>query len=180
VAKYEEERHRPQPPQRGIGGRIVARFVRLIAESLAEQRRLWHLRRETAVTVVHPADLKAPDVARLVRALIRKDYEKHRFWLVVDVLLLVASAVLMVLPGPNLIAYYFAFRVAGHFLSIRGARQGLTRVDWSPESSDELADLRALVAEDPQARRPRLDAIAAALGLEHLPRFFERVTASGA
>jgi hypothetical protein len=111
---------------------------------------------------------------------VRKDFEKHRFWLAIDLLLLAASAPLTIVPGPNLIAYYFAFRVVGHFLSIRGARQGLTRVRWTPEPSGQLADLRALLAEDPQSRRPRLDAIASALGLEHLPGFFERVTASGA
>src|SRR4051812_34106768 len=63
VAQYEDERHLADPPRRGLAGRIVARFGRMIAETLAEQRLLWQLRRETAVTAVHPADLDAVAVA---------------------------------------------------------------------------------------------------------------------
>ena len=39
--------------------------------------------------------------------------------------LLIVSGVLALVPGPNVLAYYFAFRVVGHWLSMRGARQGL-------------------------------------------------------
>src|SRR4029079_15633687 len=117
--------YEPAEPPRGVWQRIVARFRRLVAEAIAEQRLLWHLRNRTAATAVHPDDLPAASVMPIVRAHIQKDYEKHRFWLAIDVLLLAASALLTLLPGPNLIAYYFAFRVVGHFLSIRGARQAL-------------------------------------------------------
>jgi Mitochondrial K+-H+ exchange-related len=165
---------------RGLWQRVVARFGRLIAEAIAEQRLLWHLRNRTAATVVHPDDLPATSVMPIVRTHIQKDYEKHRFWLAFDMLLLAASALLTLLPGPNLIAYYFAFRVVGHFLSIRGARQALARIDWSLEPSTPLAELRRLLAQDAASRQSRLQAVASSLGLEHLPRFFDRVTAASA
>ena len=98
----------------------------------------------------------------------------------IDVLLLAASALLTLLPGPNLIAYYFAFRVVGHYLSIRGARQALARIDWSLEPSTPRAELRRLLVEDAASRQSRLQAVATSLGLEHLPRFFDRVTTASA
>ena len=180
IQSLERRHYEPAEPPRGVWQRIVARFGRLVAEAIAEQRLLWHLRNRTTATVMHPDDLPAASVMPIVRAHIQKDYEKHRFWLAIDVLLLAASALLTLLPGPNLIAYYFAFRVVGHFLSIRGARQALARIDWSLEPSTPLAELRRLVAQDAATRQSRLQAVAASLGLEHLPRFFDRVTAASA
>ncbi len=92
----------------------------------------------------------------------------------IDSLGLIASAALMLLPGPNLVAYYFAFRIVGHFLSVRGARQGLAKVQWHPEASAPLSALRAMVAVAPEARAARVDAVAATLQLEHLASFFQR------
>ena len=166
-----------QAAPRGFAGRIFARFGRRLAETIAEQRLLWHLRKRTTATAVHPDDLDGSSVIPIVRRRVQKDFEKHRFWLVIDTLLLVASALLALVPGPNLVAYYFAFRVVGHFLSIRGARQALAHVVWSVEPSAPLAELRRLLPQDPAVRRPRLEAVASALGLEHLPRFFDRVSA---
>ena len=50
----------------------------------------------------------------------------------------------MLLPGPNLIGYYFAFRVIGHFLSWRGARQALGHVAWRPRAEPRLTELGRL------------------------------------
>ena len=33
------------------------------------------------------------------------------------------SGLLFLVPGPNVIAYYFAFRMVGHYFSLRGARK---------------------------------------------------------
>jgi Mitochondrial K+-H+ exchange-related len=172
--------HGAQAPPRGLAGRILARFGRRLAETIAEQRLLWHLRKRTAATAVHPDDLDSSSVIPIVRRRVQQDFEKHRFWLVIDTVLLAASALLVLLPGPNLVAYYFAFRVVGHFLSIRGARQALGRVAWSVEPSSALSELRTLLQQDPVARRPRLEVVASALGLDHLPRFFDRVSAPAA
>ena len=41
-------------------------------------------------------------------------------------------------PGPNAIGYYFAFRVVGHFFSVRGARRALDVVQWTNVPSAPL------------------------------------------
>jgi hypothetical protein len=90
------------------------------------------------------------------------------------------SGLLTLVPGPSVLAYYFAFRVVGHYFSMRGARQGLDRVQWTTRASDALADLRPLVPVDPDERRSRVEAIAARLQLLDLRRFFDRVAVPGA
>lgn len=154
------------------------RAMRWVAEAIAEQRLLWHLRRQTQATLVHPADLPPQDARRVLDTTLQRDADRHRWWLVVDSLGLLASAALIIIPGPNVILYYFAFRVVGHYLSWGGARNGLNGVDWREQPSTELAELRQIPSLDEPAREVLVQSVAAALGLEHLPAFFERLAVS--
>jgi hypothetical protein len=160
--------------------RLKRSAMRVIAESIAEQRLLWHMRRQHDAVVVHPADIAADAAERVVRKAMQVDFEKHRRWLAIDSVLLTLSAALILVPGPNVLGYYFAFRVVGHYFSMRGARQGLDGVVWQHRADQALADLRLLVREDPMERRHRVEAIAARLGLDDLRRFFDRVAVPGA
>lgn len=146
-----------------------------VVERIAEQRLLWNLRRQTAAVVVHPQDMTFEQVMTLVHRTLQRDYERHRVWLVVDLLGLVGSAVLALVPGPNLIAWYFSFRVVGHWLSMRGAVQGLQRVAWAGRSCPPLSELRDAVGMEPGTRAARVHDIAAQLRLRHLSSFFDRV-----
>ena len=86
-----------------------------------------------------------------------------------------ATAILVLLPGPNLIGYYFVYRAIGHFLSWRGARQALERIAWTPRPEDALAELGEL-AQQPRAERAgRVAVLAARLQLPRLVAFFDRV-----
>jgi hypothetical protein len=117
-------------------------------------------------------------VLTLVRRKLQKDYDRHRLWLVIDTLLLIASGVLALVPGPNVLAYYFIFRVVGHWLSMRGARQGLDHVTFSSRPCPPLTELRDLVDLEPAAREQRVHDIAGRLRLQHLTTFFERLAVS--
>ena len=85
-----------------------------------------------------------------------------------------SSGVLALVPGPNLVAYYCAFRVVGHLQSWRGAR-GAGQIAWTCASDTSLAELAELAAQPRETRRPRVAEIAAHLHLQRLPKFFERV-----
>jgi hypothetical protein len=154
--------------------RAKARMMRWVAESIAEQRLLWHLRRQTEATFHYPSDLDEAVAVRVMRTQLGRDFDKHRFWLAIDSLLFVASGALMLVPGPNVLAYYFAFRLVGHYFSLRGARQGLNRVVWRHVGSEPLAELRRAIALEPKLRERHVHDVAARLRLEHLATFFER------
>jgi hypothetical protein len=89
--------------------------------------------------------------------------------------LFVASGVFFFIPGPNIIAYYFAFCAVGHYLSWRGAQRGLSDVTWRMKASQALSVLRQAITLPPSQRGPRVDEVARELGLEHLPSFMERM-----
>ena len=180
LAEAERERRREpaEDAPRGRVARLKARTLRYVAESIAEQRLLWHLRRQQHACLYYPDDLDDRRASELVRRQLRRDFEKHRFWLIVDSLGFVGSGLLVLVPGPNVLAYYFAFRMVGHYFSLRGARQGLDVVDWTSTDSAPLTDLRRAIDLGAEERARRIDAVAAALRLEHLAKFFERTAVS--
>jgi hypothetical protein len=178
LAEAERERHRShverEAEERGLFARMKARVMRWVAESIAEQRLLWHLRRQSAACLYHPTDVEDRHAITILRRQLGRDFDRHRFWLIIDSLLSIASLLLVLLPGPNLIGYYFAFRMVGHFLSLRGARQGLEVVQWTAQPSAPLTELRGAIELDGEARERQVHDVAAALKLEHLATFFER------
>ena len=92
----------------------------------------------------------------------------HVRWLALSTMALVASGVFVLVPGPNLIAYYFAFRVLGHFFSWRGARRAAA-ARW--DFLERAGTRRAARPRDlpREARASRVDAIAARLCLRPRP-----------
>jgi hypothetical protein len=172
----EERQHRPADEgHQSTYHRLQDRALGWIATRIAEQRLLWNLRRHTAAVVVHPQDMTFAEVMGVVRPTLQRDYERHRIWLGVDLFGLVLSGPIALIPGPNVLAYYFAFRVVGHWLSMRGAVQGLRRVSWSGRPCPPLTELRDVFALESPARAARVHDIAARLRLPHLFTFFERV-----
>lgn len=154
--------------------RVKRRSMRWVAESIAEQRLLWNLRRHETATLLYPDDLDPAAAAELMRRQLARDLEKHRFWLAIDSVLMVLSALLILIPGPNVIGYYFAFRVVGHFFSVRGALRGLKGVTWTHEPSPALTELRRALALDPAGRLRQAEEVASRLRLDHLATFFQR------
>ena len=158
----------------GIGRWIMSK----IAEVVAEQRLLWHLRQEAAGRLIHPVDITGARAVELARAEFGRDLRKHRRWAVIDALLaVILGPLLFFVPGPNIVAYYFLFRGVGHYLSMRGAQQGLSRTQWEAAANDHLSEVRAALELPRAERRAVLDRIAQALGLNHLAAFVERVAA---
>jgi hypothetical protein len=157
------------------------RAMAWVAERIAEQRLLWNLRGLTLATAAHPADMTFVQVDALIRESLQRDYERHRRWMLIDgVLFLVTFVALgplfIIIPGvANLPALYFGFRTVGHFLSMRGAANGLRNVRWSDRPCPPLGELRELAVLEPVVREARVRDVAARLRLEHLPKFFDRV-----
>jgi hypothetical protein len=162
---------------RGRFGRWRDQIICTLADSIDEQRTLWSLRKLTAAQALYPAGLE-PGLARTrLNTILTAAQRHHGWWLAIDLVLFMASGILFFVPGPNIVAYYLGFRTFGHLQSWRGARQGTTAVAWTLTASDALAELGVLAEQPHHAREAQVDAIAARLGLAHLPGYFERAAA---
>lgn len=182
LAHAEQQRNRRAslPPEEheepaGFVGKLKARSLAFIADRIAEQRLLWHLRHQTEALLHHPTDMAPADCLKISRTSLQRDGDRHRNWLAIDSVLLILSGALVLVPGPNVIGYYFAFRVVGHYLSWRGARQGLDVVAWKTEPSEPLAELRQAIDLNPPQRERKLSDVASRLRLDHLAAFVERI-----
>ena len=150
-------------------------IVRRIAESITEQRTLWSLRGASSASFVYPADLSADSAAAVRVRLLAHARRHHGWWLLLNLAAAAVTAILALLPGPNLIGYYFAFRVVGHYLSWRGAYQALERVSWQAHAEPLLAELGRLAHLSRDDRAAQVAHVAAGLHLPRLAAFFESV-----
>lgn len=180
LARVEEERlsgeKRANDGPRTWSERMKDRALCWIAERIAEQRLLWRLRNESELMLHYPDDMEADAAVAASRAELQREADRHSKWLVIDSLLFVGSGVFFFVPGPNLIAYYFGFRLVGHYLSRRGARHGLEEVTWQSCASPQLSRLRRVLALEPHEREREVHEVASALQLPHLAKFFERIS----
>ena len=162
-------------------GRIQDRAMAWVAERVAEHHLLWNLRGQTTVVAAHPSDMTFDEVQALIQHTLRRDFERHRKWTIIDGVLFVVTFILLgplflLIPGiANLPALYFGFRMASHFLAMRGADQGLRRVHWTGRPCPPLSELRDAVLLTATDRSGRVHDIATRLRLAHLSTFVDRV-----
>ena len=159
----------------GWMARVRSGFVRGMAEWVADQRLLWRLRQQDAAVLVHPDDLDPDRAMSMARGTLQRDIDHHRVWMVIDGLgVLAFGPLFFFVPGPNLISWYFAAKMGGHWLAFRGARRGVSGVEWSTRADRSLAAVREARAMPPGDRLPRLRALSKELHLERLATFVER------
>jgi hypothetical protein len=176
VREAERERHEQthEEPATRLA-RLQRRVMGWIAERVAEQRLLWKLRRCDAAELHIPEDLDPDEGLRLFRVGLQKDGDRHFRLLLVHSLGLIASAPLVLVPGPNVLGYLFTFTVVGHFLSFRGARRGLNDVQWTVVPNPALTTIGRAVVTPPPERYRLIHEAAARLHLAHLASFVERM-----
>jgi len=181
IVRVEEARHdaaarRAARAPRRVGRRLKDRVICWLAEKIAEQRLLWHLRGHHEAVLWFPDDLQQDEATGEQTRILKQDARRHLVWLLPDGLLMLVCVLLLTpIPGPNLLGFYFTFRVAGHALSWLGARHGLRHVRWTRRPSDALTEVRQAIGLDPEGRRRHVADIASRLRLQHLASFLDRI-----
>jgi hypothetical protein len=128
---------------------------------------------------VHPSNLSSPSAAAIRERLLAHARRHHGWWLIANLVGVAITAVLVLLPGPNLVGYYFVFRAIGHCLSWQGARRALDGISWTPRPEDALTELGDLAPLPRDERADRVAALASRLQLPRLAAFFDRVAGPG-
>lgn len=160
-------------------GRMQKRSMRWIAERVAEQRLLWHLRRAEAANLHVSSDLPASDAERIMRASMKRDADFHRNRAILHAVILIAVTPVALVPGPNVLGYLFTFTVVGHYLAWRGAVRGLHNVRWTIVPDEALTDLRRAFTLDGDARHELISEVADRLHLPRMALFVERMASTG-
>ena len=117
-----------------------------LADSIGEQRTLWALRKAERGELRYPSSMTQDDARRALDKVLAASRKHHGLWLAFDTVLFIASGILFFVPGPNLVAYYLAFRVLSHGQSYLGASRAMTRVSWTLTADDMLAEMARLAS----------------------------------
>lgn len=172
----EAARHQaPKEEPKTFLGRMQRGSLRWIAERIAEQRLLWHLRKATTATLHISQDLPADRADALMRDSMKRDAERHRNLLIPHTLALIVSAAVALVPGPNVLGYLFTFTVVGHFLAWRGAVNALQGVTWTIMPDPALTELHRAFSLDPGRRHHVIHEVAHRLHLPRMAKFVERM-----
>jgi hypothetical protein len=169
------------PPRPGLRGWFRDRYSRFKSAwqdadsgALLWMRRAWdwlhsltrpdeamlaRLRSARRIDLFHPATRPENDVAAAWRRYLNHQWRRHLFWMTINGVIAPFSALFAILPGPNLIGYWFAYRAIHHLLVVWGIR----RV-WRQEISTGLHPVAALdrPLEPDEAGKPRHSALAGA------------------
>jgi Mitochondrial K+-H+ exchange-related len=82
--------------------------------------RLWSARR---LDLYHPASRGGDEVVAIWNDYLLQQWRRHLVWLILNGVIAPVSVLFAILPGPNLIGYWFAYRAVHHSLVIWGIRR---------------------------------------------------------
>jgi hypothetical protein len=89
-----------------------------------DEAMLARLRTARRIDLHHPAARSEPEVRVIWRDYLARQWKRHLVWMSVNAVIApVAIATLWILPGPNLIGYWFAYRAIHHILVVWGIRR---------------------------------------------------------
>jgi hypothetical protein len=104
-----------------------------------DEAMLARLRSARRIDLHHPAARTGDEVRAAWRRYLNYQWRRHLFWMSINGAIAPIAFLLFVLPGPNLIGYWFAYRAIHHLLVVWGIR----RV-WLDRLATELHPAAAL------------------------------------
>ena len=101
----------------------VASYARATRKRYERERALRLAGDSEELRVLYPVGLSADEARRAFDAIVAKAVEKHRKWLWLDALALPIAVPLGLVPGPNVLLGYLAFRAVSHYRLGRAGRR---------------------------------------------------------
>ncbi len=148
------------PPPAGLKGRLLDRYHRIKSawehsESRVARwtRRTWdwlhswshpdesmlvRLRSARRIDLHHPASRTGDEVRALWGDYLTHRWWRHLLWMALNTLIAPFAGLLAILPGPNVIGYWFAYRAIHHTMivwGIRRVRKARIPVELHPRAS---------------------------------------------
>jgi hypothetical protein len=151
-----------------------------------DETMLLRLRSARRIELHHPASRAAAEVRSLWREYLNHRWWRHLLWMSVNVVVAPATWLLAILPGPNVIGYWFTYRALHHTLivwGIRRVRSGrielelrpVVELDWPIEHNEHGKATHAAL----DGNMPHLDEHVAWTESERKPPITSAVDADG-
>lgn len=131
---------------------------------------LRSLRHVEAVVLHHPATMDGDAARDAWFAYLAGRWRHHLLWGTLNLVLCPLSLVIAVVPGPNVVGYWFVYRASCHALALVGVRRARHRAVRTV-----LEPTEALNTHLAGADRAAVDALAEGCGLDGLDVFLVRI-----
>ena len=151
---YSEEFQTETPKQNALEkSQDQNKFVNLIKSgyktATAKRNRSEKLLKEmttlSQITVYYPANLSLDKVREIYNGIIQVQIKKHKRWFIVDGALLPISAIFSIVPGPNLLLAYLAWRTLAHYKTKKGGERAVSDLEIGFVKNSELEKLFKIV-----------------------------------
>lgn len=158
--------------ERGVGLRVRRMWEWLQKRTAPDEPLLRSLRGAQAVELVYPASLTEDAARERWDDYLASRSRRHLFWLIINAIVIPLTLLLVPLPGPNLIGYWFVYRAVCHLLARLGSRRARHgEVATVFVASSELDDTFAAADDE------RIAQVEASFGLNGLGAYLQRATA---
>lgn len=133
-----------QPKTRRFWNLVKSGYRAAAAKRDRNEKLLKEMTALSQITVYYPANLSEANAREIYDSLIQSQIKKHKRWLIVDGALLPISVVFTLIPGPNLLLAYLAWRTLAHYKSKKsGEKAGGIEISFRKEP--QLSELLEIV-----------------------------------
>lgn len=144
-------------------------YYRLTWNRRQRERLLKELGELQRVRIHYPSSLTGAEARRILDELIEEQIATHKKWMVLNTAALPAALPLTLIPGPNVLLAYLAWRSVTHYKSKKAGEQA-SQIQMQFLPNDRLAELAALVGRRRFGAGRKIRALGRTLGLPHLDR----------
>jgi hypothetical protein len=159
--------------ERGIGLRVRRVWEWLHRRTSPDEAVLRTLRLADTVELYSPAEMTSQKAMESWSHHISAKRRRHTLWLIIDTIVTPLTLLLMPLPGPNVVGYWFVYRAFCHLLVLLGIRKARDEIERTTVHHEEMLD--ELLNGRNEAK---ISDLSVKYGLKDLAGFISRVAAS--
>jgi hypothetical protein len=159
--------------ERGVGLKVRRVWEWLHRRTSPEEAILRTLRLAESVELYSPAEMTSQKAKESWSHYISAKRRKHTLWLIVDTIVSPSTLLLMPIPGPNVVGYWFVYRAFCHLLVLLGIRKAQYEIERTTVHQEKL--LGELLNGRNEAK---ISDFSVKYGLKGLADFISRVDAS--
>lgn len=148
--RQDSERSNPDQPERSdrkgkLLGLIKSGYNAATAKRNQSEKLLKEMTALSQITVRYPANFSEDNAREIYDNLIQSQIKKHKRWLILDGALLPVSAIFSLVPGPNLLLAYLAWRTLAHYKTKKGGERAVSDLKISFVQDSRLEELFEIV-----------------------------------
>ena len=120
-------------------------YITVTAKRNRNEKLLKEMTAISRINVYYPANLSEENTRNIYQDIIQSQIKQHKRWLIVDGVLLPISVIFSLVPGPNVLMVYLAWRTLAHYKTKKGGESAISDLEICFVKEPELKKLFEIV-----------------------------------